>query len=89
MGSSRWLRLDVYGQPSGALRSGQLGRWDARQQRIALCAAQYVRGSSAVCRLQVRVATFARMLVCVTGLGSGPRVVREQLLGFWFGPHGP
>ena len=44
--SSLWLRPDMYEQLGRPLGSGQLGRWDARRQRIALCAARCARGSS-------------------------------------------
>ena len=64
--------------------AGDVCRW-----HIAPCTTACVHGSSTVHRLRVRVSTFTRMLACVTGLGRGPGVVRAQLRGLWFGPHGP
>ena len=40
-------------------------------------------------RLRVRVSTFARMLGCVMGVGSGHGAVRVQLRDRLFGGHGP
>ena len=70
------------------LRSGRLGRRDARRQCIALCAALCVHWSSAVHRLRLRVCPFTRTLACVTGLGSGHGAVSEPLSDHWFGPQG-
>jgi hypothetical protein len=70
------------------LGSGRLGRWDARRQCIALCAAPCVHGSSTAHMLRVRVSTFTRMLACVTRFGNSDGAVRVQPRDHWFGPRG-
>ena len=97
-GPSWCVQLGVYGYLGRPLQSGQLGRWDARRQRIALCATRTTRcvcGSSTTTFSSCVQAACACRSVCPHAclrrwLGSGAVLGRPvQLRGLWFGPHGP